>query len=100
MIFLRIKRSCLIEYENMEYATNAKDFLNNKNFMGRCIRIFYSNYEVINLKQGNYVSEDVFLGTQDTSRFKKNKHMSINPPSQTLHVSNLKKESCTEKVIM
>lgn len=49
MIFLRIKKSCLIEYENIEYATNAKDFLNSKCFMNHLIRIFYSNYETINL---------------------------------------------------
>ena len=27
-----------------------------------------------------------------TYRFKKNKNISINPPSQTLHISNLSKE--------
>ena len=34
IIFIKIKNSGLIEYENEEYSTIAKDFLNNMNFMG------------------------------------------------------------------
>jgi len=34
-----------------------------------------------------------------TYRFKKNKNISINPPSQTLHVSNLAEEISYEKDI-
>jgi RNA recognition motif-containing protein len=99
MIFLRAKRSCLIEYESVEHATNAKDLMNSKILMGNAIRIFYSNYEEINLEQIEYMSEDVFIGGEETFRFKKNKHLSVNPPSQTLHVSNLKQESCNERII-
>ncbi len=38
-----------MEFENIEQSTSAKDFLNNKNVMGNQIRIFYSNYENLNL---------------------------------------------------
>ncbi|KRX09225.1 hypothetical protein PPERSA_05894 [Pseudocohnilembus persalinus] len=98
IIFLRVKKSCLIEYQNQEYANNAKDFLNNKNFMGNLIRIFYSNYEELNLKQNEklWQKDDILQPTEDQYRFKQGKNMSINPPSQTLHFSNLKKEGCNE----
>lgn len=43
--------------------------------------------------------EEVFIGNPKTFRFKKNKNISINPPSSTLHLSNLVKEVCTEETI-
>ncbi len=49
IMFLRNKRSALIEFENMEFATHAKDFLNGQTYLGEQVRIFYSNYQNINL---------------------------------------------------
>eukprot|EP00825_Cyclidium_porcatum_P051470 TRINITY_DN9477_c0_g1_i5.p1 TRINITY_DN9477_c0_g1~~TRINITY_DN9477_c0_g1_i5.p1 ORF type:complete len:324 (-),score=56.11 TRINITY_DN9477_c0_g1_i5:92-1063(-) len=100
IIFLRNKKSCLIEYQSKEYATNAKDFLNNKQFNNNLLKIFYSNYEEINLKRDQAISDDIFLGTEETFRFKQNKQMCINPPSITLHISNLKKEACNEQFLI
>lgn len=33
-------------------------------------------------------------------RFKKNKNILINPPSNVIHLSNLSKEACTEDKIL
>jgi len=83
----------------MEYSTHAKDFLNNQKFMGNHIRVFYSNYECINLVDPNsYDPNDMIVIDEDLQRFKSNK-MSINPPSQILHVSNLKKNACNYELL-
>lgn len=70
IIFLRNKKSCLIEFESKDYATNAKDFLNNKSFNQNLLKIFYSNYEQINLKNDQVLSDDIFIGSEETQRFK------------------------------
>lgn len=99
IIFLRNKSAALIEFENISYATQAKDSLNNLVFFGHPIKIFYSNYAEINLKKQESQMAEVFLGEEDTFRFKESKTISINPPSCVLHVSNLKKEACDYEVI-
>ena len=43
-------------------------------------------------------ADEVLIGMPKTFRFKKNKSISINPPSATLHISNLVKEACTELI--
>lgn len=43
--------------------------------------------------------EEVLIGNPKTFRFKKNKNISINPPSATLHLSNLVQEVCNEEAI-
>jgi len=43
IVFMRQKKASLIEFENMDFATQAKDFLNNTVFLGQQIKIFYSN---------------------------------------------------------
>ena len=50
-----------------------------------------------NLKEN--ISEDIFIGSIKTFRFKKNKNISINPPSSTLHISNLVKDICGESLM-
>lgn len=106
IVFVRRKSAALIEYENVEYATKAKDYLNNIVFMGKPLRISYSLHQIINLnlnlnskKGGKESNEEIFLGTNNTFRFKKGKTLSLNPPSSTLHISNLVKEVCTEDIM-
>jgi len=102
IIFIRSKAAALIEFENVEYSTISKDYLNNIVFMGKPLRIYYSNYSVINLSKKNckdYPVEDVFIGNPRNYRFKKTKNISINPPSSTLHISNLMREICHEELI-
>ena len=50
-----------------------------------------------NLKENT--SEDIFIGNMKTFRFKKNKNISINSPSSTLHISNLVREICSEDLM-
>lgn len=102
IIFIRRQAAALIEYESVEYATKAKDYLNNIVFMGKPLRIYYSFHPIINLKNkktGKDSNEEIFLGTPKTFRFKKTKNISMNPPSSTLHISNLIKEMCSEDII-
>lgn len=100
IIFLRNKSSCLIEFEQLEQATKSKDSLDNISLLGQTIRVFYSNYETINLRDQKFCeSEDVFVNEEINFRFKPNSQISFNPPSQILHVSNLKAETCCEAVM-
>lgn len=39
IIFIRRQAAALIEYETVEYATKAKDYLNNIVFMGKPLRV-------------------------------------------------------------
>lgn len=98
IIFMRNKASALIEFENVDYAAVAKDYLNNIVFMGRPLRINYSNYPTIQIRnKQNKGPEETFIGNQRTFRFNKNKNISINPPSPVLHISNLVKEACKDQ---
>jgi len=101
VIFIRSKAAALLEYENAEYATIAKDYLNNIVLMKKSLRIFFSNYSIINLRNKKTLSplEEVYIGNPKTFRFKKNKNISINPPSATLHISNLAAEVANEEAI-
>jgi len=42
IIFIRRQAAALIEYENVEYATKAKDYLNNIVFMGKPLRVIFT----------------------------------------------------------
>jgi len=52
------------------------------------------------VKEQDKQAGEIFIGTEETFRFKNNKNMVINPPSCVLHVSNLKKEVCIMENIM
>lgn len=43
--------------------------------------------------------EEILVPNPKTYRFKKNKNISINPPSATLHISNLAPEVCNEEAM-
>jgi RNA recognition motif-containing protein len=101
IIFMRNKASALIEFESIEYSSIAKDYLNNIVFMGKPLRINYSNYPNIQIRnKQNKGSEEVFMGNQKCYRFNKNKNISINPPSSVLHISNLVKDLCKDQSIL
>ena len=114
IIFIPSKSAALVEFENADFSTICMNYLNNVVFMTKplrviiqfecnsCRQIFYSKYTIINLKNKrgeDGAVEEVFIGNPKTFRFKKNKNISINPPSSTLHLSNLVKEICTEETI-
>ncbi len=41
------KSAALVEFEDVVFATQAKDYLNNSRFMDCQLKIFYSNYQTI-----------------------------------------------------
>jgi RNA recognition motif-containing protein len=101
IIFMRSKTSALIEFENADYASVARDYLNNIMFMGRPLRINYSNYPSIQIRnKQNKGPEETFMGNPRNFRFNKNKNISINPPSSVLHISNLTKEVCKDNAAL
>lgn len=101
IIFMRSKASCLIEFENSDYSAIAKDYLNNIVFMGKTLRINYSNYPSIQIRnKQNKVGEEIFIGNPRGFRFNKNKNISINPPSSVLHLSNLVKDVCKDQSVI
>ena len=91
--------SALLEYENIEYSFIAKTFLDAILFYGRNLRLSYVKQKSIDLKRKLAAGEILFVGSMKTFRFKKNKNISINPPSETLHVSNLAEEISYEEDI-
>jgi hypothetical protein len=99
IILMKNKASALIEFENTQFSALAKDYLNNIVFMGKPLRINYSNYSSISIrnKQNKSANEEVFVGNQRNFRFSQNKNISINPPSSVLHVSNLTKDVCKDQ---
>ena len=64
------------------------------------MKIFYSNYTEINLKtsykntSNSQSTEEIYIKSEDSFRFKQNNSMTINPPSNSIHISNLKKKAC------
>eukprot|EP00331_Platyophrya_macrostoma_P009992 CAMPEP_0176433480 /NCGR_PEP_ID=MMETSP0127-20121128/16047_1 /TAXON_ID=938130 /ORGANISM="Platyophrya macrostoma, Strain WH" /LENGTH=684 /DNA_ID=CAMNT_0017815915 /DNA_START=144 /DNA_END=2198 /DNA_ORIENTATION=- len=101
IIFTRSKGSALIEFENADSAALCRDYLNNVTFMGKTIKVDISNPDALRIKKNikGPTTDEIFIGTEKSFRFKKNRKMSINPPSSSLHISNLVKEACTESII-
>ena len=62
-------------------------------------KISFSKYSIAKPYQNLNGTEEVFIPAPNTFRFKKNKAITINPPSAALHISNLPKEACQEDVI-
>ena len=94
LIFMKDKGCGLLEFENIVYATKAKDYMNNLNLSGSQLKIFYSNYNEITLKESNFENlGEIFLGCSENFRFRDMRNLCINPPSNILHVSNLRKEA-------
>lgn len=44
IVYIKYKQAILVEYQNYEHSTNAKDYLNNLNLYGKHLRVFFSNY--------------------------------------------------------
>lgn len=101
IILLRAKEVALVEFETLEYAKLAKESLNNLCFFNEYLKISFSNYKEIIPKNisKNTSKEDLMICEKGLSRFKNEKNLNINPPSQILHLSNLEKNSCKEEAI-
>ena len=101
IILLRAKEVALVEFDTLEYAKMARENLNNLCFFDEYMKISYSNYKEIIPKNitKNTVKEDLMICETGHNRFKNEKALNINPPSQVLHLSNLDKNSCKEELI-
>ncbi len=92
------KSSALIQYENILFATQAKDYLSYKTWFGKKLRIYYSKYFSLDSRENaNPQQELTFIPNFKLNLFKNTivsykgymKIKGINIPSETLHVSNL-----------
>lgn len=101
IIYMRSKSSALIEYDNCTHSCLAKDFMGDHIFNGSLIKIFYSHHDVIFFKspEEKPEDEDYFEPSEKMNRFKANTPASVNPPIDTLHLSNLRRESCSYDAI-
>lgn len=101
IILLRAKEVALVEFETLEYAKVARENLNNLCFFDEYMKISFSNYKEIIPKNisKHTVQEDLLICENVHNRFKNEKNLNINPPSQVLHLSNLEKNSCKEEII-
>eukprot|EP01017_Pseudomicrothorax_dubius_P003886 TRINITY_DN10664_c0_g1_i4.p1 TRINITY_DN10664_c0_g1~~TRINITY_DN10664_c0_g1_i4.p1 ORF type:complete len:299 (-),score=50.52 TRINITY_DN10664_c0_g1_i4:88-984(-) len=101
IMYTRAKGIAFIEFENMEYAAIARDYLNNVTLLSSTIRISFSRHEGLIPRVGasDEEEEEWFVGSPATNRFKAAKTLSINPPSDTLHMSNLLIFYCKEDIL-
>ena len=98
---MRAKAAVLIEYDNEQHASLAKDYLTDHIFNGNCIKIYYSHHDGIFFNEGAEKSpdEDYFEVSEKMHRFKADTIAPINPPIDTLHISNIRRDSCSFDVI-
>jgi RNA recognition motif-containing protein len=102
IVFIRSRGVAFVEYESVVYSTIAHDSLNNATFLGSQLQICYSSLETLGTRKvaDDNSDEEIFYGSPlTTHRYKVNKKISINPPSETLHVSNLLIQYCTEDIL-
>eukprot|EP00825_Cyclidium_porcatum_P045524 TRINITY_DN6936_c0_g2_i3.p4 TRINITY_DN6936_c0_g2~~TRINITY_DN6936_c0_g2_i3.p4 ORF type:complete len:166 (-),score=16.40 TRINITY_DN6936_c0_g2_i3:247-744(-) len=104
---MRSKNSALAEFENIEFALQTKDLLNNTIFMGNQLKLFYSNYQDLGARREKLnPGDEMLLGNPENYRFKQqtennpSQQYQFNPPSSVLHISNIKQEICTEQNII
>jgi RNA recognition motif-containing protein len=110
MIYLKERSSALVQFETTEFATQAKDALTGLRFFGQTIQVFYANREEVTLKscilgKGEFKEdpatlEDSFEGCLETNRFQPDLSHTFASPSDSLLLSNLSKQSCSEEIIL
>eukprot|EP00828_Plagiopyla_frontata_P046697 TRINITY_DN8390_c0_g1_i1.p2 TRINITY_DN8390_c0_g1~~TRINITY_DN8390_c0_g1_i1.p2 ORF type:complete len:220 (-),score=15.56 TRINITY_DN8390_c0_g1_i1:100-759(-) len=95
MLFFRQKGAMLIQYSNAQEAQQCKEWMNCVVFYGNSIRIFDSNHKEIKSKQqginaGEFWERDYMC---------KERGKQANPPSEVVHVANLRPEVCQQDII-
>lgn len=83
-----------VVFSEFEFAAAAKEHLTGLCLFGQELEIDYAVPEDLEPKPRQFTESIVYDTSYD--RFNLSKPLSINAPSEVLHVSNLKKESCTE----
>ncbi|CAD8213136.1 unnamed protein product [Paramecium octaurelia] len=98
IIHIKNKTSALVQFEKLQHAQNALDHLNNQVFFGYKLKIFYSNYQEIQFPLPFQSPQtQVFMPIPSQFRFSDGKSISFNPPSQILHLSNIKGKMCEDE---
>ncbi|CAD8101335.1 unnamed protein product [Paramecium primaurelia] len=98
IIHIKHKTSALVQFEKLQHAQNALDHLNNQVFFGYKLKIFYSNYQEIQFPLPFQSPQtQVFMPIPSQFRFSDGKSISFNPPSQILHLSNIKGKMCEDE---
>ena len=69
--FMREKYAALVEFEDQDFATQAKDFLNGTTFSRNQLKIFYSNYSSIDQRKSQNLREEILLGNSQRYRYNK-----------------------------
>eukprot|EP01017_Pseudomicrothorax_dubius_P027440 TRINITY_DN3165_c0_g1_i1.p1 TRINITY_DN3165_c0_g1~~TRINITY_DN3165_c0_g1_i1.p1 ORF type:complete len:580 (-),score=105.25 TRINITY_DN3165_c0_g1_i1:146-1885(-) len=101
IMYMRAKGIALIEFETIDYASIAREYLNNITLLDNPLRIYFSKYDSLVLRSNppEGADEETFIGSPAMNRFRGFKSISINPASTTLHVSNLVIFCCKDEII-
>jgi hypothetical protein len=83
-----------VEFSSVEFAAIAKDYLMTVPLFGNLLRLNYTVREELQERPREYMETVIY--DEEYFRFGCKKSISINPPTNCLHVSNMKREFCTD----
>ncbi|CAD8150685.1 unnamed protein product [Paramecium pentaurelia] len=96
ILLIRLKNFAIIKYLKEEYSIFVFEKCQKLQFFDSTISISFVAEDAIE-KLLNldtlYNEQDYYVGSQETDRFNSSNKMNLLPPSQVLHISNLKKVS-------
>jgi RNA recognition motif. (a.k.a. RRM, RBD, or RNP domain) len=104
ILFVKHKKAAFIVYENQDLATIAKEMLSNLRFcdchlkVASAHQITFCNETTFEKILAKEAQNQLLIPNPKFYRFK-DKKISINPPSKTLHLSNVAREIYTEDEI-
>ncbi|CAD8055883.1 unnamed protein product [Paramecium sonneborni] len=96
ILLIKLKNFAFIKYLKEEYSIFVFQNCQNLQFFDSVVSISFVAEDAIDKLIGLdtlYNQQDYYVGTQETDRFNSNHKMNLFPPSQVLHISNLKKVS-------
>ncbi|CAD8140306.1 unnamed protein product [Paramecium pentaurelia] len=96
ILLIKLKNFALIKYLKEEYSIFVFQNCQKLQFFDSVVSISFVAEDAIDqLKSLDtlYNEQDYYVGSQETDRFNSNNKMNLLPPSQVLHISNLKKVS-------
>ncbi|CAK77358.1 unnamed protein product (macronuclear) [Paramecium tetraurelia] len=96
IILINLKNFALVKYLKEDQAYFVYQHCQNIQFFESNLQITFAADDSIEKLVGLdtlYREQDYYIGSEDTDRFNANNKMILLPPSQVLHISNLKKVS-------
>ncbi|CAD8138579.1 unnamed protein product [Paramecium octaurelia] len=96
ILLIKLKNFALIKYLKEEYSIFVFENCQKLQFFDSTISISFVAEDAIEKLLSLdtlYNEQDYYVGSQETDRFNSSNKMNLLPPSQVLHVSNLKKVS-------